>query len=772
MIPPSPIFNVIEIYGTKLLLNGPVIFSNIDDNDGDGCIIAMVNSIITVYHYVEFSHNNAFGIIMYHCAVELDRCYIMNIIDNTILNITNNTLETFFSVEVTNHLFRIPFYPPCFFQYLSSNDRIKANLIFSGNSYRELHYHHLLYDIANRPVLRFSLYHIYITHCYWLQKSAFNTTIPMEINNQFIYYNNNSALKLTKGNTLCYCVDEIQYDCYKEELGSIYPGQTLTVPLYACLNFTFSTDIIAEKRNETYITSCLVSKPTELIQHIGRNCTLLKYTIEFPTNEFEWCELFLKVPQTKFMEYSIFYIRQLRCPLGFVKINGTCQCYPMFTKFGFTKCDINRQAILRPPNGWIYLLHNKSHSYYVSQQCPLSYCSPYSKYVHLSTPDTQCQFNRTGILCGHCQHGLSTVFGSNQCKQCSNIFLLLVIPFIIAGILVILLLFLFNLTVNNGSANPYIVYVNILSINGALLFPKFEQRTPVYTIVSLANFDLGIITCFYNGMDDYAKVWLQLVFPCYLILLTITLITASYYSSKVYRFTAQRGLAVLATIVLLSYTKILCTVSSVLFNYSSITHLPSNKTMHVWAVDANVSLLSGRFIALFILCAILFVMLLLFSTMLLLGKSLQKFGIVRKLKPLLDAYQRPYKAKFYYWTGLQLVFRVALFSISSLSRNSRLITNIIIIYIISILHGSCKPFRNMIDNYQEYFLIVNLLVLHILMISGVSAVSSIITIVIALAIIQFGVSHIIFYLIRNSVKQKILLWIKTNSEHCYRKVKK
>ena len=489
LIPPIlAIFNFIEISGTRLLLIGPVIFNNINDGVGDGFILAMANSIIAVSRYVEFSHNDVFGIVMYRCTVELDRCFMMNINDSTILNITSNTMQTFSSIEVTKHLFRKPFYPPCFFQYLSNNDQIKSNqvlVIFNGNNYEvvELSYHQVLHELVNRFVLLFSFYYIHITHCYWLAHSAVNTTIPMEINKQVIQYTNNSKLKLTKGKTLCYCVDKTHYDCFKEELGPIYPGQTLIVPLYAHLNFTFTTNIIAEKRNETYITSCRVSRPPELIQNIGKNCTLLQYTIEFPTDK--WCELFLKVPQDRFMEYSIFYISQLKCPLGFVKSNGTCQCHPMFTRFGFIKCDINRQAILRPLNGWIYLLHNKSHSYYISQKCSLSYCLPYSEYVYLSTPDMQCQSNRTGLLCGRCQNGVSTIFGSNQCKKCSNIFLLLLIPFIIAGILIIVLLFLLNLTVNNGLVNPYIMYFNIISINGALLFPKFDLFIQLFLWLTL-----------------------------------------------------------------------------------------------------------------------------------------------------------------------------------------------------------------------------------------------------------------------------------------------
>ena len=61
--------------------------------------------------------------------------------------------------------------------------------------------------------------------------------------------------------------------------------------------------------------------------------------------------------------------------------------------------------------------------------------------------------------------------------------------------------------------------------------------------------------------------------------LATLLITVSRHSSKVRRITAHRALAILATLFLLSYTKILHTVSSVLFYYSTITYLPSGHTI-------------------------------------------------------------------------------------------------------------------------------------------------------------------------------------------------
>ena len=58
----------------------------------------------------------------------------------------------------------------------------------------------------------------------------------------------------------------------------------------------------------------------------------------------------------------------------------------------------------------------------------------------------QCQFNRSGVLCGHCQQGLSAVFGHGS-SQYKNVFQHLSvyhnnnIPIAIAGIVLVIMLF-------------------------------------------------------------------------------------------------------------------------------------------------------------------------------------------------------------------------------------------------------------------------------------------------------------------------------------------
>jgi len=91
-------------------------------------------------------------------------------------------------------------------------------------------------------------------------------------------------------------------------------------------------------------------------------------------------------------------------------------------------------------------------------------------------------------------------------------------------------------------------------------------------------------------MNEYTRTWLQLAFPIYLIFIATLLIITSRYSTAIQRLTARRALPVLATLFLLSYTKVLLTVSNVLFSYTTITYLPSNDTTLVWSVDTSVPL--------------------------------------------------------------------------------------------------------------------------------------------------------------------------------------
>ena len=481
------------------------------------------------------------------------------------------------------------------------------------------------------------------------------------------------------------------------------------------------------------------------------------------------CQLILY--STKWYYPTIYFVNLQRCPIGFIfnKLIKSCICDPMLVMnniIGDRECDINDQTILRPVNSWISATtHKNFQTYHISLHCPFHCCLPHSSHLNFSTPNSQCQFNRSGLLCGHCQQGLSTVFSSSHCKTCSDIYLLLIIPIIVFGFILVILLFILNLTVTDGAVNGFILYANIISINTPILFPNVNHFTPAYTFISLANLDLGIQTCFYNGMDDYAKMWLQLAFPFYLIFIATLIIITSRYSTKIQRLTARRALPVLATLFLLSYTKILRMVSSVLFFYSTITHLPSKHTTLVWSVDANVPLFGVRFTILFILCLILFLILVPFNVILLFTRTLSRFRYINKFKPLLDAYQGPYKIKFYYWTGLQLLIRVIFFGTSSLDRNLSLTVGIALFSLIGGIQGVLKPFKNEYKNFQEQVFLMNITILYAFLLYNQEAINAMaVNVMITMAAIHFTLIityHIITYVCSAVIKHKIKSSVNT-----------
>ena len=211
--------------------------------------------------------------------------------------------------------------------------------------------------------------------------------------------------------------------------------------------------------------------------------------------------------------------------------------------------------------------------------------------------------------------------------------------------------------------------------------------------ISFTNLDLGIETCFYSGMDSYHKMWFQLFFPFYLIIIAVSFITASRYSTRILRLTYTRSLPVLATLFLLSYTGVLRTVLTVLFSYSTITHLPSGHQRLVWSIDASVPLFGLKFTILFITCLVLFLMLIPFNITLLFTRFLFRFRLINHFKPILDAFQGSYKDKHYYWVGVHITLRSIFFALYGFQTKLRLLITTVILVLFNAYHTHTYPHK-------------------------------------------------------------------------------
>ena len=302
----------------------------------------------------------------------------------------------------------------------------------------------------------------------------------------------------------------------------------------------------------------------------------------------------------------------------------------------------------------------------------------------------------------------------------------------------VILLYLLNLTVTKGTINGIILYANIVSINDSVFLVNDNVFKPLRVFISFTNLDLGIETCFYNGMDSYAKMWLQLFFPLYLIIIALSIIIASRYSSRILRLTYTRSLPVLATLFLLSYTGVLRTVLTVLFSYSTITHLPSGHKQIVWSIDASVPLFGLKFTILFITCLVLFLLLIPFNITLLFTRYLSRFRIINHFKPLLDAFQGSYKDRYYYCVAVDLIMRSLLFAMYAFQTSLKLILTTIFLIIYSIYSGYTHTHKNKMVNIQELLLLLNLTIMYAVSYQCSESIFSIVTnVMISLAFIQF-----------------------------------
>ena len=178
------------------------------------------------------------------------------------------------------------------------------------------------------------------------------------------------------------------------------------------------------------------------------------------------------------------------------------------------------------------------------------------------------------------------------------------------------------------------------------------------------NLDLGIPTRFYNGLDSFSYIWLQFVFPFYLWILTAAIILAGKFSTRVMKLLGSNPVAVLATVILMSYTKLLRTSQEIL---SHVTIAYSNGVNeNCWKLDPNVKYFERKHIPLVVFAISVIAILLAHTIFLTFGYHLQRFSGKKgfqwfnRLKPILDAFYAPYTKSARFWTGFLLLVRICL----------------------------------------------------------------------------------------------------------------
>ena len=516
----------------------------------------------------------------------------------------------------------------------------------------------------------------------------------------------------------CFCTANSSWSTCSETMSRhyIFPGQVIhfSITLWDMSQY-ITAGSITRYLNDTYIDTV----------HIAPKCTEVSYTATVNNSAVNYV---LNMYLLYIYSYPITLpFSVLPCPIGFTYTGGVCTC--SISSENVT-CHIDTLQISHTGQLWVgpyntSITFNASQPNYhniclIIEQCLL--CNPSNTSIMLNDTDPQCQQHKSGTLCGSCTTGYSLVLGSNECHKCTtNYNMALIIVFAFMGIALVAFLIVMNLTVSVGTINGLLFAANIIKLYQPVIlgnhisFPFFSQ------IISWLNLDFGIKTCFYNGMDRYVKEWLQFAFPLYVWTIIIVIILACRISSKVSKLVGFNAVPVLATLLLLSYTKLLRTIVTILHKRDITLHCQNTShQLTVWYEDPTLQYAKGKHLYLFSFALIVFALFCLPYTLFLLliplfEKYLTKYKLCSywyKIKPVLDAYSGPMKDKYRFWPGLLLVARIPVLLAVTFAENliqfrslllSILLTVLVAIW--SLIYCFQRVYNNRLHNFIETWFI-------------------------------------------------------------------
>ena len=560
---------------------------------------------------------------------------------------------------------------------------------------------------------------------------------------------------------VCPCVNGT-VDCTITSLHrEVYPGQIFNVSLVTvgiCGGVSPGT-VVVEHNKQIHLIYATTTDYTTT------SCTTLNYTVKLTTQIISNTIITLNIP-----DGDIYNIRPIKvnldilpCPLGLVVdfTSGDCVCSNDITHVSGVICNTSWMPypIQRSGNNWIYHRFDYYNCTIAHIGCPFDYCLKSHVKFSLNESDLQCNYNRSGILCGQCIRGLSLMIGSNRCANCTDmklVFVSIVVIAAVAGVVLVILLMILNLTVSVGSVNGLLFYANLVKLNESVFFPN--GNIPAITqFISWCNLDLGFEYCFVHGLDGYVKTWLQFVFPLYVWFLVIMIIVGCQYSGRLSHLCGRNAVPVLATLILMSYTKLSRTVTNALMMN---TLQCGEYKWSVWNVDGNIDYLGGKHAVLFAVSLLFLVTGLVYTGLVFSSQWLQRYSgkcckstrdPVVRLKPLIDAYTGPFKDKYRFWTGLCLIVRLMLtvvfsFTTTLQSKLNNYIIQLIVGAMIVFIAVSGRVYKDKRLTLLEILSYLNIICLCVMTVLFTDSYSHVVSINVIVSV-SVGIEILLFFII-------------------------
>ena len=572
------------------------------------------------------------------------------------------------------------------------------------------------------------------------------TMVNQWIFNSFKFLNspNNSLLNLsTKPSSLKRCDDSHSYFY-------IYPGEkhlssmTAVDKINQHVRSPIDISIILQDtswHNNTNTKVWLGKQDNPIIKE-GQNCTTMNLTVFVTchnfTNGYIRAVLVLSLPNSPGLQ--VIHITINPCPLGFQLDNSTGKCICntalnyLAVYYDSLKFDCNIQdKTITPSHGrpWIgevtFAFGRKEFG--ASKVCPLRYCH-FEKSQQVFTIDKSsnntliessgrniplCLYNRKGVLCGICPSNLSVVFGSEECIHCHSGYIALTVSiFLIAGPLLIYLLFALRLTLTTGTFNGIIFYAQAANVGILDMLSVYNGKMGVVRKISIVflstlNLGLGFPLCFYNEMTELWKAGFSLLFPLYLLTIVVVLVILSRFSLRLSNRIAHSSVQVLVTVVHLSFGKLLGSIINV-FTFAKVFTL--EQTYHVWYWNGSVEYGSKGHIILMVLTSlVVFPLLLPYVLLLLFAKPLRYWTYVNEYtRPMLEAIHAPYKNGKQYWLIARLLLLIMMYILYSIEPYARIIYIAIasVLFLFIIGQAMFRPYKSNFINLLDCWLLFNL----------------------------------------------------------------
>ena len=538
--------------------------------------------------------------------------------------------------------------------------------------------------------------------------------------------------------SLCLCeysdVFCIESDTYSLSV-SMRPGQNIRLQLAATgyyqktvqYGYAAITFLLIDRDNVHSVPSWQVSaNSANQVLLEKQDCTSVTITLLKNKNEPNPSSPAIMVSSSSIsLGLTLYGIQLLDCPIGF-ELNvteGKCVCSKVLNTLSKNNpsyqpdCSISSEAdnsistITRTDTEWIGVANSSNGTvvFGAALNC-IVYCRYKSGYNKLIVNDTNvaiadyddlsnsvplCIDNREGLLCLQCPPGYSAVFGSYECKQCSNWWLFTLIIYAVIGPLLIYLLYVLKLTLTTGSLNGIIFCVQVL---GFIDPPSVDSREINLILNDWSHVNLKVSLCLYNGMTELWKQGLLTMYQVYILSILLGIIVLSRFSIKISNKIANSSVQILVTGVHIIFSFILASIMDV---FTPVTIYTNNteEPMQVWYKYPTVEYgTHGHLVLMFLTSLVVGPILGVYMTVLLAGRPLMRinYRIREYIRPVYEAIHAPYKQNKEFFFASRLLIVILLYVIYTCFRGKdMLLIASIMLSIYIAVESIARPFKRM-----------------------------------------------------------------------------